>query len=209
MGDSAVTGWPVDLAGVTETVVTSKGPEGTWNAAALGVIGGETPTAETWGRTRTRHNFEARGTGYVQFTDDPELFTEAALGIVERDDPILSESGAWVEVSVETCDRRYEGETEVLTWSLAAEESAVCEETVPRFRRGAAAVVEATVAASRLEVPSHDRPVLVDRLEHLAAIVDRCGGPAERRAMGRVATLSSWEPGPSVPLVGADGNESF
>lgn len=204
-----MTGWPVDLAGVTETVVTTEGPDGTWNAAALGVIGGEPPIAETWGRTRTRHNFEARGTGYVQFTDDPELFAEAALGIVERDDPILPESAAWVEVSVEKHDRRIEGETEVLTWSLAAEESTVREETVPRFRRAAAAVVEATVAASRLDVPSYDRTVLVDRLEHLAAVVDRCGGPAELRAMGRVATLSSWEPGPAVPLGGADRNESF
>jgi len=51
--------WPVDLAGVTESVVTTLGPNDQWNLAALGLHApdGDGPvTATTWGRTRTWRN---------------------------------------------------------------------------------------------------------------------------------------------------------
>ncbi|PSP91673.1 DUF447 domain-containing protein, partial [Halobacteriales archaeon QS_1_68_44] len=60
--------WPVNLAGVTESVVTTLGPNDRWNLAALGLFAGDPVTARTWGRTRTWRNFRERGGGYVQFT---------------------------------------------------------------------------------------------------------------------------------------------
>jgi len=185
--------WPVDLAGVTETVATTLGPNGRWNAAALGVHAGDPATATTWGRTRTWRNFTERGEGYVHLLDDPELFVAAALGVEERDDPTLPEAAAWVRVDVERVDAGEDGGTEWVEWALHPVESVVRGRTVPRINRGFGAVVEATVAASRLDVGAYDRGTLVDRLEHLGSVVERCGGPAERRAFDRLVALSAWD----------------
>lgn len=199
--------WPFPLRGITETVVTTQGPDGRWNAAALGVIAGAPVTARTWGRTRTRRNFERHGLGYINFLDDPELFVEAALGISEHDEPILDAAGAWVRVSVTEDDEGTEAGTHWIDWILEPEETTVVSAKVPHFQRGRAAVVEATVAASRMDVPAYDRSVLVDRLGYLAEVVETCGGPAEKRAMRRVVALSDWEPDQELSLL--DGNESF
>jgi len=185
--------WPVELAGVTETVVTTLGPNERWNAAALGVRAGDPATATTWGRTRTRRNFTERGEGYVHLLDDPELFVAAALGVEEREAPTLPAAAAWVRVAVERSDSGTDGGTEWVEWTLEPVEAVVRERTVPRINRGFGAVVEATVAASRLDVDAYDRPTLVERLAHLGSVVERCGGPAERRAFDRLVALSAWD----------------
>ncbi len=111
------TEWPVALSGVSETVVTTLGPNDRWNVAALGVHApdGDGPaTATTWGRTRTWRNFRERGGGYVQFTRDPVDFAEAALSVREEDVPVLDSVDAWVEVDVERRDSGSKGDTQ---WS--------------------------------------------------------------------------------------------
>ncbi len=55
--------------------------------------------------------------------------------------------------------------------------------------RGHAAVVEATVAASRLDVPSYDRETLLDRLAYFESVVETAGGERERAAFERVCDL--------------------
>lgn len=190
---SAEEGWPVTLRGVTETVTTTRGPNGQWNVAALGVHEGKPAMARTWGNTRTRRNFHREGEGYVQFTDDPLLFVEAALGIEERDGPVLDEAAAWVRVVVEPVATGEAGRTDWEEWTLRPVESTTVEERVPTINRGFGAVVEATVAASRLDVPAYDSVVLENRLSHLAAVVERCGGHREEAAFDRLVALSGWE----------------
>ena len=126
--------WPVDLRGITESVVTTLGPNGRWNVAALGLHapttdeagqarGSESVTARTWGRTRTWRNFRERGEGYVQFTRDPELFVAAALTVQEADEPVLDEADAWVRVEVDQQGSDTSGDTEWVEWSLLPVES--------------------------------------------------------------------------------------
>ena len=50
-------------------------------------------------------------------------------------------------------------------------------------------MIEATVAASRLDVPSYDTERLRDRLEYFTGVAERAGGRAERRAIDRVRAL--------------------
>lgn len=192
--------WPVALEGLTETVITTRGPEGRWNAAALGVTAGEPATARTWGRTRTRLNLDRTGEGYVLLLDDPVVFTEAALSVLETEAPVLDAAAAWTRVTAETTASGESDGTGWVDWALRPTAGAVRERTVPRFRRGRAAVVEATVAASRLAVPAYDRATLVARLAHLARVVDRCGTPADDEAMARIRGHSGWEPNPDVPV---------
>ncbi|MCU4924950.1 DUF447 family protein [Halobacteria archaeon AArc-dxtr1] len=184
--------WPVALSGVTETVVTTLGPNDRWNAAALGLFAGEPATARTWGRTRTRRNFEARGEGYVQFVDDPVAFVEAALSISEHDGPVLESAAAWARVTVEEVDAGREDGTEWREWTLVPVEADVRRETVPTIDRGFGAVIEATVAASRLGVAGYDESALRNRLAHLESVVERAGSPREREAMALVGRHSAW-----------------
>ncbi|MUW14514.1 DUF447 family protein [Halorubrum sp. CBA1125] len=189
-------GWPVPLRGVTESVVTTRGPNDRWNVAALGLHAPETPTgpvtARTYGRTRTWRNFTERGRGVVQFTTDPRTFVDAALTVREADDPVLDAADAWVEVRVEAVARETDGDTVVRTWALDPVESAVRAERVPTVNRGFGAVVDATVAASRLDVPAFDTEAIFDRLRYFADVVERCGGPAEREAFARIDAVTGW-----------------
>ncbi|MHB9286317.1 DUF447 domain-containing protein [Halobacteriales archaeon Cl-PHB] len=183
--------WPVDLRGITESLVTTLGPNDRWNVAALGLdaSGPDGVTARTWGRTRTWRNFTERGEGYVQFSTDPVDFVDAALAVREETDPVLDSADAWARVTVE---RRAEGTsegTEWVDWDLAPVEAAVERETVPTVNRGYFAVVEATVAASRLGVDGYDQAALRDRLDYFEAVVQRCGGDRERAAFDRLRDL--------------------
>jgi hypothetical protein len=189
-------GWPdeLDLRGVTESVVTTPGPNGRWNLAALGLHtpegdgtdGSDPLTARTWGHTRTRRNFAERGTGYVQFTRDSRTFVDAALAVREVEDPVLDDADAWVRVTVERIGAGESGGTDWMDWALDPVESQVMRRSVPTTNRGYYAVVEATVAASRLDVDGYDRAELLDRLRYLESVVRTAGGPAEREAFDRL-----------------------
>lgn len=194
--------WPVELRGVTESIVATLGPNGRWNLAALGLFAGEPVTSRTWGNTRTRRNFHREGEGYVQFTRDPVDFVEAALGIYERDEPVLPSADARVRVEVERVDSGEDGGTRWEEWAHTPVEAAVERRVVPTTNRGYNAVIEATVAASRLDVDTYDDAELEERLVHLESVVDRCGGEREREAMARLRDRSRWNGG-------NERNESF
>jgi hypothetical protein len=214
--------WPADLRGVTESVVTTLGPNDRWNCAALGLLvddgddsdeddsdeddsdedGGDgdgsprsitlestTVTARTWGRTRTWRNFREEGEGYVQFVHDPVVFTEAALSIREERSPVLDAATAWVRVEVKEVDGGESDDTEWVEWALRPRESRVRRETVPTINRGHGAVIEATVAASRLDVAAYDTEELLDRLAYFENVVERCGGPREREAFASLTAI--------------------
>ena len=179
-------GWPLDLRGVTESIVTTLGPNGRWNVAALGLFAGDPVTARTWGRTRTWRNFRERGGGYVQFTRDPVDFVDAACSVREETDPLLAGVDAWARVEVEALEEGREGETPWVEWALRPVEAAVERRVVPATNRGYYAVVEATVAASRLDVPGYEEEALRERLAYFADVVERCGGDRERAALERL-----------------------
>jgi len=195
--------WPLDLAGsgVTETVVTTQGPNDRWNVAALGLFAPEgaddgSPagpvTARTWGRTRTRRNFTDRGEGYVQFWTDAMDFVEAACSVREEDEPVLDSAAAWVRVRAERLDGGTADGTAWVDWALHPMESVVRSRAVPTHSRARAAVVEATVAASRLGVDGFDDEALRDRIAHYADVVDSAAGERERAAWERFEALVDW-----------------
>ena len=128
----------------------------------------------------------------MQFTTDPRTFVDAALTVREVDESVLPAADAWVEVTVEEVESETEGDTTVRTWALDPTESAVVRERVPTVNRGFGAVVDATVAASRLDVPGFDTGELLDRLRYFADVVERCGGPAEREAFARIDEATGW-----------------
>jgi hypothetical protein len=182
----------VSLTGVTETVVTTAGPDGRWNVAALGVHapeGDQPATARTWGQTRTRRNFTEREGGYVQFVTDPLVFVEAALATREEADPVLPAANAWAEVTVTRLDSGTSNGTEWVDWALMPVAATVERERVPTINRGHNAVLEATVAASRLHVDAYETERLRERLRHYEAVVERCGSAETKEAFERLKTV--------------------
>ncbi|ERG95251.1 DUF447 domain-containing protein [Haloquadratum walsbyi] len=235
------TAWPVGLRGVTESIVTTHGPNDRWNAAALGLhapdphpgqksdhtsdnknvdstqdssksydsgttavktsteakSGAESTnrsiiTATTWGNTRTRRNFHREGGGVIQFVSDPRAFVAAATTIYEVDEPVLDTAHAWAEVTAERLEQGERGGTQWEQWAIQPVETGVIDRTVPTINRGFAAVIDATVAASRLNVASYDTDTLLDRLRYFAETVDRCGGPREQAAFAQLDSVTEW-----------------
>jgi len=193
----APAGWPVAWEGCAESVVTTLGPNERWNVAVLGVFAPDDPTdphdrvtARTWGRTRTWRNFAERAEGYVQFTRDPVDFVEAACTVREEESPVLPSADAWAHVAVERVAEGEEGGTQWVEWELAPVEASVERRVVPTVDRAHAAVVDATVAASRLGVPGYDDAALRERIRYCESVVDSCGGARASEAWRRFeATL--------------------
>lgn len=190
--ESGDSDWPVDFDGIAETVTLTRDPDDRWNVAALGVRAGNPATARTWGDTITKRNFDRTGSGIVTFVDDPLLFVKAAL--TERKTDTLEVDGvtARVTVVVEAVDRGKTGDTTWTDWSLEPVEGAVLRRSVPVTNRGFNAIVEMTVAASRLGVPTYDDRVLERRLAYFEEVVETCGGEREMRALHRLRTLHDW-----------------
>lgn len=212
---SPATTWPPGVRGVTETVVATLGPNERWNLAALGVhapaegdvgddktgtVANSEPvsgvaTARTFGRTRTSRNFRERGGGVVTFVADPRDFVDAALTIREEPAPVLASADAWVEIGAEQVDAFEREGTTVREWELVPVAGSVRRRRPRTINRGFGAVVDATVAASRLEVESFDEGELRERLRYFEGVVERCGGTAEREAFGRIEEHVGWRDG--------------
>lgn len=199
-----IDGWPVRLSGVTETVVATLGPNGRWNQAVLGISPAERDTdaidegsdvavtARTFGRTRTRQNISSDRGAYVQFATDSLDFASAALDVFETDAPILTSADAWTRVAVEPRGDYRDGSTSVRQWTIVPVESGVRDRSVTPLSRGRAAVVEATVAASRLDVDAYDTEGLIQRLEWLSDVVETCGSERDLVAFELIDDATGW-----------------
>lgn len=179
--------WPFPEPGIIESVIATRQPDGEWNLAAIGIRPAESGgTAKTWGETRTRSNLIRNGTGYVQIVKDPVLFTHAALERWTRSDPILDSASAWAKIRVTQIDSGTVDETEWVEWSLTPETSEIRERVVPSPSRGFAAVIEMTIAASRLGCPGFHDEELRGRLRYFADVARSCGGPDEQAAVEQI-----------------------
>jgi uncharacterized protein len=176
-------------APLIETVMTTIGPDGVVNCAAMGVRWGEAELVFwPYDATRTLRNLRVHGEAVVHLTDDVLLFVQAALGHPHPamrpasaiDGSVIEEANAWREVVV----------TEIVEGPQRSEVRArvVASGTGERqplgLCRARHAAVEASILASRLKWlgAEHVRAEL-DRLQEL---VDKTAGPRERAAMDYV-----------------------
>jgi hypothetical protein len=187
-----LSGEGVAPAPLIETVVTTTGPDGRVNCAAMGVRWGDQELVfwpfET---TRTLRNLRLSGEAVVHLTDDVLLFVQAALG-----DPspamrpacvvagsVIADVNAWREVVVADISPSEDG----LPRSRVSAR-VVARGTGPRVPLGLCrarhAAVEASISASRLRWLGAER-VRAD-LDRLQELVDKTGGAGERAAMSYV-----------------------
>jgi len=179
-------------APLIETVVTTTGPDGVVNCAAMGVRWGEEELVFwPFDATRTLRNLRGHGEAVVHLTDDVLLFVEAALGhprpamhpATVIDGSVIGDANAWREVIVTeitaTADDTPRSEVRarvVASGTGARQPLGLC--------RARHAAVEASILASRLKWlgAEHVRA----ELTRLQELVDKTAGPRERAAMDYV-----------------------
>jgi hypothetical protein len=170
---------------IIETVVTTVNPDGSVNCSAMGVEWGEQEIViKPFRHTRTLRNLRGRPTAVVHLTDDILLFAQAAL-----DDPhpptrsaaavhgaVIEDACSWREVRVTTIDEahpRARVATRVVHQGRGRE--------FLGFNRARAAVLEASILASRIRLlPVAD---VLAEVERLQVAVDKTAGPREHAAM--------------------------
>lgn len=199
--------WPFSTDGIIETIITTEQPDGTWNVAALGIRPDKTAhTAVTWGNTRTRRNLERTKHGYVQSLTDSMDFARAALDRWTVSDPILENAAAWVSVQADMIDTGASAGTDWAEWTLKPQHCEIRERHVPVPSRGFPAVIEMTIAASRLGVSTYDQTHLVERLRYFADVATTCGGETDRTAAKWILTTVT-EQMPDIEIDDTIGSE--
>jgi uncharacterized protein len=175
-----------------ETVVTTSGPDGAVNCAAMGVRWGERELVFwPFDATRTLRNLRGRGEAVVHLTDDVLLFVEAALG---RPHPamrpastiagwVIEDASAWREVVVTDIAPAGDGLPRSRVRARVVD-GGDGSQPPPGLCRARHAAVEASIAASRLRWLGAER--VRAELDRLQELVDKTGGPRERAAMDYV-----------------------
>jgi hypothetical protein len=135
--------------------------------------------------SRTFRNLKRTGQGVFHVTDDVELIAHAAVDQLTTlprlvaaqlvDGFILADACRWYAFRVESV----QDESPRATISCRVVESAT-EREFFGFNRAKHAVVEAAILATRVQIM--DVRELRDELRRLAPLVQKTGGPAERRA---------------------------
>jgi hypothetical protein len=176
-------------APLIETVVTTTGPDGVVNCAAMGVRWGEEELVFwPFDSTRTLRNLRVHGEAVVHLTDDVLLFVQAALGHPAPpmrpasviDGSVIEDVNAWREVVV--ADITPDGPRSrvrarvVATGTGTRQALGLC--------RARHAAVEASILASRLKWLGAEH--VVTQLDRLQELVDKTAGPCERAAMDYV-----------------------
>jgi hypothetical protein len=172
-----------------ETVVTTTGPDGVVNCAAMGVRwGDEELVFWPFHATRTLRNLRAHGEAVVHLTDDVLLFVQAALGqptpamrpASAIDGSVIEDANAWREVVVTEIapgPQRSQVRARVVAAGASTREPlGLC--------RAKHAAVEASILASRLKWLGGEH--VMAELVRLQELVDKTGGSCERAAMDYV-----------------------
>lgn len=181
-----------EQAPLIETVVTTTGPGGVVNCAAMGVRWGDDELVFwPFDATRTMRNLRVHGEAVVHLTDDVLLFVQAALGHPRPamrpasaiDGSVIEEANSWREVVV----------TEIVPGSGELPRSMVRARVVASgtgerqplgLCRARHAAVEASILASRLKWLGVEQ--VRTELDRLQELVDKTAGPRERAAMDYV-----------------------
>jgi hypothetical protein len=175
---------------IIEAVVTTLDEAGAANFAAMGVVWGEEAiTIRPFTSTRTYRNLARVGEAVVNVTDNVLIFAKTALSHEQFESApasqvrgvVLKEACHWREVVVRRIilpgGHAGPGRAEIVTKVVGGGElrpfAGLC--------RAKHAVVEASILASRLRLLPPDE-TLRD-LDRLDALVDKTGGPDERKAM--------------------------
>lgn len=170
--------------GINEVIAITRNPDGSWNAAPIGIIVEDSNSAIARVRlykNRTRENLERDKILFANITDDALIFTIASFEDLDvgyfssLNPPLLKGAMAWCE---------FEGELKGDEATLRLLDGKVVERKVRAVNRGFSAVIEALVHATRYIAfkDEEKRRELLGRILYYKEIAKKCGGDREKRA---------------------------
>lgn len=184
---------------ILESIVTTKGTDGSVNIAPMGPEVDEALTLMTlkpFRSSQTFCNLRDTNCAVVHVTDDVELLASAAIGNVIPDRIVEEVLGRWIKLV--DCCRWFA--IEVTTWSdcphsgSESRPQAQCRimhrgEQRPMFglNRAKHAVIEAAILATRVQMLGRDH--VKREMDSLRVLVDKTGGLSERKAWQRLESF--------------------
>jgi len=174
--------------GISEVIATTISKEGEPDAAPIGIISDGIMHVRLYPDTHTYSNIRATKKLVANVVSDPLLFVLSALGdLGEREFyvvdgvPVLRCANAWVLFE---CEENKQDSTLIYLYPIRGK---VIRKGVRAINRGANAVIEATVHATRYTA-TKDRKYL-NWIAHYEDVVKKCGGAREKEAMHKLKEL--------------------
>lgn len=171
--------------GITETVVTTLSSEGIPNAAPMGVVRhGDQYIIRMFPDTRTYRNVKETGCLVACITTDPMIYVISAFEDlncsfftqVEGMPPIVRDTYAWAYFRA-----RPDGVVK-----LIPDRSEIVKRAVPKFSRGFASVIDATITGTRLRFLGDEGK---KRIKEDASVVLKCGNQRDLEAMKKLQEI--------------------
>ena len=178
--------------GISEVIVTTVSDSGEFNAAPIGIIreGGKI-SANIYPDSHTYSNIDSTQMMVANITKDPEIFVLSALGDLGKNYfkkfhgyPAIKVAEVWILFKCEILQTEEKDSHKYMVISLEAVSAKVNSNSICAVNRAQNAVIEATVHATRYLVSKEKR--LKEWIDYYDAIVSKCGGPNEKRAMERL-----------------------
>lgn len=171
--------------GITETIVTTLSAEGTPNAAPMGIVRrGDSLFIRMYPGTRTFQNVKDTGHLVANIITDPVIFVTSAFE--DLDDsffnpqpampPLIKDTYAWMYFKADV-----EGVVK-----LTPIRGEIVKTAVPRFSRGFAAVIDATITGTRLQFLGEEGK---RRIHDDEVLVSKCGTHRDAEAMKKLKSL--------------------
>jgi len=173
---------------ILEGIVTTINADGSTNVSPMGPVVDEamrTLLLKPYGTSTTYQNLKRTRQGVFHVTDDGELLAQAAVGAPDPPPEMVPAQAVEGRILADAC-RWYAFRVRALDDSR--ERTEIVAEVVDRgsirdffgFNRAKHAVVEAAILATRTALLPADE--ITDQFEKLKVLVNKTGGPQERRA---------------------------
>lgn len=173
------------LDGISEVIATTISKDGRPNAAPIGIISDDIMHVRLYPDTHTYSNIKATKKLVANVVNDPFLFMLSALGdLGERGFyvvdglPVLRCADAWASFECE------EDKRDSTLVHLHLVRGKVIRKRVRAINRGANAVIEATVHATRYAATKDEK--YLEWIAHYEGVVKKCGGAREKEAMKKL-----------------------
>lgn len=183
-----------------ETIVTTKNPDGTPNAAPIGVICKEDNEIVFYLHkgSKTFDNVRREKSFHVNILNDPMVFVESTIGNLEITEFQADDNGFFIksaeaffsaEVTHEKLVQRKDHLGTSITNVIRARVLEVVknQQNVQPLNRAIYGIIEALVYLSRIDiVPEDEKKAYMDQMSEISRVVKKVGSEDHKKAMKKI-----------------------
>lgn len=180
-----------------ETIVTTLNPDGTPNAAPIGVVCKKEDEIVLYlfDGSKTFDNVKREKTFYVNILKDPILFVQSMIGNLDKSEFESNEKGFSIkradaffraEVSHEKLVQRKDqmGNSTQMVIRAQVHETVKIKKQIEPLNRAIYGIIEALVYLSRINIVSeYERTNNLEKINEISRVVNKVGGEDHKKAM--------------------------